>query len=111
MLARCLLAATAALPWSIAVGQDVRQPTCDARQNGRQAVTNAWGRELTRLAVHGDARAAEVLTAVYHLMAVPRVMLHPALFWAALRARIVGYGPAVPRPAGLDALVHSQPSR
>jgi hypothetical protein len=102
-----LFAATAALPWSIAVGQDVRQPTCDARQNVAQAVTNAWARELTRLAVHGNARAAEALTAIYHLMAVPRTMLHPALLGAALRARIGGYGPANPRPAGLDAMVHS----
>jgi len=102
-----LFAATAALPWSIAVGQDVRQPTCDARQTAAQAVTNAWGRELTRLAVHGNARAAGVLTAIYHLMAVPRVMLHPALLWAALRARVVGYGPAAPRPAGLEPLGRS----
>jgi 2-polyprenyl-6-methoxyphenol hydroxylase-like FAD-dependent oxidoreductase len=102
-----LIAATAALPWSIAVGQDVRQPTCDARQNAAQAVTNAWARELTRLAVHGNARAAEVLTGIYHLMAAPRTMLHPALLGAALRAKIVGYGPANPRPAGLDAMVHS----
>ena len=75
-----LFAATAALPWSIAVGQDVRQPTCDARQNVAQAVTNSWARELTRLAVHGNARAAEVLTGIYHLMAAPTTMLHPALF-------------------------------
>ena len=102
-----LFAATAALPWSIAVGQDVRQPTCDARQNVAQAVTNAWARELTRLAVHGNVRAAEVLTGIYHLMAAPTTMLHPALFGAALRAKIVGYGPANLRPAGLDAMVHS----
>ena len=104
-------ASTAALPWNIAAGQDLRQPTSDGHQNPSQRLINAWARELARLGIHGNARAAEVLTAMYHLMAAPRTLLHPALFWAAARARIVGYGPAAPRPAGLEAMVHSSLGR
>jgi 2-polyprenyl-6-methoxyphenol hydroxylase-like FAD-dependent oxidoreductase len=97
-------AATAALPWSIATGQDLRQPTSKGRQTRGQALTNAWARELSRLAVHGNARAMDVLTRMYHLVGSPRALLHPALFGAALLARVRGYGPAAGRPSGLAAL-------
>lgn len=100
-------AAAAALPWSVAVGQDLRAPTTEGTQTRSQALTNAWARELTRLAVHGNARAMSVMTRLYHLMGSPRMLLHPALLGAALRARVVGYGPAAPRPAGLDAMVRA----
>ncbi len=98
-------ASTASLPWEIAVGQDLRQPSSDGHQSQLQQLTNAWARELTRQGAHGNRRAATVMTSLYHLMAKPRVMLHPALFGAVLRAKIVGYGPAAPRPAGLKAMV------
>jgi len=97
-------ASTAALPWSIATGQDLRQPTSVGRQTRGQALTNAWARELSTLAVHGNTRAMDVLTRMYHLMGSPRSLLHPALFGSALRARIRGYGPAASRPIGLAAL-------
>ena len=100
-------ASTAELPWSIAVGQDLRHPSSEGRQTPSQRVTNAWARELTRLGIHGNMRASGVLTSLYHLMASPRTLLHPALFGAALRAKVVGYGPAAPRPAGLDAMVNA----
>ena len=99
------LAAIAAVPWSIAVGQDVRHPTCDGRQTRVQAVSNAWARELSRLGVHGNARAMSALTRLYHLMGSPVTLLHPALLGAALRARISGYGPAAQRPSALADLI------
>ena len=87
-------AAAAALPWSIATGQDLRQPTSSGRQTRGQVVMNAWARELSRLAVHGNARAMDTLTRMYHLMGSPRSLLHPAFVGSALRARVRGYGPA-----------------
>ena len=98
------LAATAALPWSIAIGQDLRLPSTNGRQTRSQLLTNAWARELSRLGIHGNARAVQVLNRIYHLMGSPRILLHPALVGAAIRARVVGYGPATPRPPALDAL-------
>jgi 2-polyprenyl-6-methoxyphenol hydroxylase-like FAD-dependent oxidoreductase len=97
-------AAVTALPWGIATGQDLRQPTSSGRQTRAQAVMNAWARELSRLAAHGDARAMEVLTRMYHLMGTPRSLLHPALVGSALRARVRGDGPAAGRPAALAGL-------
>ena len=58
----------------------------------------------TRLGIHGNARAVQVLNRIYHLMGSPRILLHPALVGAAIRAKVVGYGPATPRPPALDAL-------
>jgi len=98
-------ASATALPWSIAAAQDLRQPTSAGHQTRSQRLTNVWAQELTRLGIHGNKRAADVLASIYQLMAKPRVMLHPALFGAALRAKVVGYGPAAPRPAGLAAMV------
>jgi hypothetical protein len=97
-------AATAAGPWSGATGQDLRQPTSNGRLTRSQALMNAWARELSRLSVHGDAWATDVLTALFHLMSSPRTLLHPALFRSALLARVRGYGPAAGRPSGLAAL-------
>jgi hypothetical protein len=65
---------------------------------------NAWARELSRLAVHGDTRALGALTRMYHLMASRRILLHPALAGSALRARVRGYGPAAGRPPALAGL-------
>ncbi len=97
-------AAAAALPWSIAIGQDLRQPTSIGRATRGQALMNAWARELSRLAAHGDIRAMNVLTRMYHLIGSPRSLLHPAFFASALRARIRGYGPPAGRPPGLAGL-------
>ena len=97
-------AAAAALPWGIATGQDLRQPTSSGRQTPGQALMNAWARELSTLAVHGNIRAMTVLTRMYHLMGSPSSLLHPAFVGSALRARVRGYGPAAGRPPGLSGL-------
>jgi 2-polyprenyl-6-methoxyphenol hydroxylase-like FAD-dependent oxidoreductase len=88
----------AALPWAIASGEDLRYPTSSGRQPATQALLGRWTRELGRLGVHGNARANDALTRVYHLMGSPAMLFHPALTASAIRARLLGYGPATERP-------------
>ncbi len=95
------------LPWAIATSEDLRYPTSTGRQSLPQALLGRWTRQLARLAVHGDRRALAVLNRVYHLMGSPALLFHPALGAAAVRARLIGYGPPAPRPAALDALTRS----
>lgn len=94
----------AALPWQIAIGQDLRHPSTEGRQTAQQALSNAWVRQVSALGVHGNDRAVSTLTRLFHLMGPPRMLLHPALFGAAIRARVVGPGPASARPADLRSL-------
>jgi 2-polyprenyl-6-methoxyphenol hydroxylase-like FAD-dependent oxidoreductase len=94
-------AAVVRLPWAIATGEDVRFPTADRGPSGAQRLLRSWTAELTVLAVHGDRRAARILTGVYHLMAPPVLLFHPQLFASAAQARVRGQGPAAPRPQGL----------
>ncbi|NHC16441.1 NAD(P)/FAD-dependent oxidoreductase, partial [Motilibacter deserti] len=89
------------LPWAIATSEDSRYATSGVKRTPRQRLLGSWSREVGRLAVSGDARAGAALTLAYHLMAPPTVLLHPALFAAAARAHLRGYGPVPPRPAGL----------
>lgn len=96
-------AAVARLPWDIAAGQDLRQPTSSGHQSRLQTVSTAWAGELQRLAVHGDLHALRVLNKLYHLIGSPAAMLHPALLGAAVRARFRGYGPATARPSELPS--------
>jgi 2-polyprenyl-6-methoxyphenol hydroxylase-like FAD-dependent oxidoreductase len=91
----------AALPWAIATGEDLRYPTSEGTQSAAQALLGRWTRELGRLSVHGDARAQATLSRVYHLMAPPVSLFHPALLAAAARARVLGVGPPCPRPQTL----------
>jgi 2-polyprenyl-6-methoxyphenol hydroxylase-like FAD-dependent oxidoreductase len=86
------------LPWSIATSEDLRFPGDHAGQTRRQRVVGAWTRQLGLLAAHGDVRAQNTLSAVYQLMADPRVLFHPALFVAAARAKLRGLGRPNPRP-------------
>jgi 2-polyprenyl-6-methoxyphenol hydroxylase-like FAD-dependent oxidoreductase len=97
-------AAVAAMPWNIAISYDLRQPSTGGRQSLLQVVTNAWARELSRLGIHGNERAVLVLNRFYHLLGKPVEMLHPALIWAALVARLRGYGPGTTRPRDLITL-------
>lgn len=90
--------AAVSLPWSIAAGEDLRLPSSTGSQTLVQRLLSAWTRELGRLATHGHERAQSSVARVYHLMASPLLLFHPALFAGALRARVRGYGPAVPRP-------------
>lgn len=87
-----------ALPWAIASAEDLRLPTSTGTQTLLQRMMGAWTRELGRLSAHGHERAQSSLARVFHLIASPWLLYHPALFAAALRARIRGYGPPTPRP-------------
>ncbi|WP_258725595.1 NAD(P)/FAD-dependent oxidoreductase [Cellulomonas sp. NS3] len=92
-------ARVAALPWSIATGEDLRYASSDGRQPAVTALLGRWTRELGRLSVHGDELAHSTTMRVYHLMGSPWLLLRPGLVAAALRARVRGYGPAAGRPA------------
>ena len=108
------LARTATLPWAIAVGQDLRQPTSVGRQNRLQKVTSGWVRELGRQSARGSIRAELTVNRLFHMVASPVALLHPALLAAGARDRLSrwGDGKANPRPAALDLLsmVQDEPS-
>jgi 2-polyprenyl-6-methoxyphenol hydroxylase-like FAD-dependent oxidoreductase len=94
-------AGLARLPWQVATGQDLRQPSCPGRPSRSAALSNAWVLTVQKLAVHGNLRAYAALNRVYHLLAPPSVLVHPALLLAAARARVFGYPPPVARPTGV----------
>lgn len=87
-----------ALPWQIATSQDLRLPSCDGSPSATAELTRRWTEQVTLLAGHGDRRAQWALARLYHLVAPPRVLLHPALLAAATRARVGGLGAPNPRP-------------
>jgi flavin-dependent dehydrogenase len=89
------------LPWSIATATDLQYPTCQQRPTRLAALQDNWAKQLEKLSVHGNERASFARNSVYHLMAPPRRLLHPALIWAAVTAGVRGYGPANQRPATL----------
>jgi 2-polyprenyl-6-methoxyphenol hydroxylase-like FAD-dependent oxidoreductase len=90
-----------ALPWSVATATDLQFPTCQQDPTRLGALQDNWAKQLEKLSVHGNARAAFALSSVYHLMAPPRRLLQPALIWASVIGGLRGYGPANPRPADL----------
>jgi len=95
------LAEVVELPWAIAAGQDLRFPTSQGRQTRRQALISNWGRQVGHLASCGNARAAAVLSRMYHLMGAPLEIFHPALIGAVALARVRGFPAGNPRPAML----------
>jgi 2-polyprenyl-6-methoxyphenol hydroxylase-like FAD-dependent oxidoreductase len=103
-------ARTVALPWSIATSEDLRYPASAGRQTPTQVLLGRWSRTLGALAASGDARAQNVLGRVYHLMASPALLFDPMLMASAIRARVRGFGPPVPRPPSLAEL-GDHPSR
>jgi hypothetical protein len=98
------LASVADLPWDIATGEDLRQPSSEGEQSPTQQLLGRWSAELATLATHGDPAAYRTFAGVYHLMAPPWELFRPALFLAAARARLRGLPPPVPRPGVLDRL-------
>lgn len=98
------LARVAALPWAIAVGADLRQPTSSGRQNPAQRLTSAWVRELNRQAVHGSESAHLAVQRLAHLIGSPAGLLHPALLAGAVSSRIGRRRRPEPRPPALDML-------
>lgn len=98
------LARVAGLPWAIATGADLRQPTSSGHQNRAQRMTSAWVRELNRQAVHGSERAHLAVQRLAHLIGSPAGLVHPALLAGVTRGRIGRRHPAATRPDGLDQL-------
>ncbi len=96
-------AAVTDLPWSIATGEDRRYLPDGPPASRVEDLLGRWTRELGRLSTHGDRSAHDAITRVYHLVGSPWLLLQPQLLVAALRARLVGYGPATPRPRILAA--------
>lgn len=91
-----------ALPWAVATATDLQYPTCPQNPTRLGALQDNWVKQLEKLSVHGNARAATALSSIYHLMTGPRTLLQPALILAALNGRLRGYGPANRRPAELQ---------
>ncbi|MGB6023269.1 MAG: hypothetical protein WBG89_13160, partial [Ornithinimicrobium sp.] len=91
-------ARVAALPWAIATSEDRRHPSCAGSPKKHEALLGRWTQELGRLAGHGDERAQNAMSQVYHLMGSPLLLFQPALVAASIRARMRGYGPDTGRP-------------
>lgn len=82
------LARSANLPWTMATSQDRQLLTTPQRARPVEAVVGWWGAEVARLAGAGDARAADILQAVTHLMSHPIVLFTPPLLAASVRSRL-----------------------
>jgi len=102
------IARAAAVPWAVAVGQDLWQPTSVGEQNRVQKLTSGWVRELGRLSTYGNVRAQLTVARVFHMVVPPAALLHPALLVASagdrLRSRFGHSRPQAPRPDALDLL-------
>jgi flavin-dependent dehydrogenase len=90
--------------WSMATGEDLRQPSSGRSQNVTQRALGVWGAQLARLAAAGNEQAYWTFAQVYHLMIEPRALYSPALALAVARAGVRGFGPSAPRPAVLNRL-------
>ena len=99
------LAAVADFPWAVATGEDRHYlPVPGPLPLGRR-LTDAWLGQVGQLLVDGNPRAVVTFGRVYHLMASPRELVHPALVLAAARRRRRGRNTtAPPRPAVLAEL-------
>jgi len=91
------------LPWSVATTEDVRYlPGGNPRLV--QRLLTLWSTELALLAQNGNRRALQTFGSVYHLMASPALLVHPALVAAVLRRRVSRRSTPHPRPAVLTEL-------
>ncbi|MFL6063852.1 MAG: FAD-dependent oxidoreductase [Friedmanniella sp.] len=100
------LSAVADLPWAVASGEDRHYLPAPEPVPLARRMTDAWVAEVALLMLEGDPRASRTLGRVYHLMASPRELAHPALVLAVGR-RHLRRRPTrpLPRPAVLDELV------
>ena len=98
------IGATADLPWSVATSEDRRHGASLGISSWSQRLVGRWTGYLAQLAAHGDRAAYLAFARVYHLMASPAMLYHPAVIASACRAAVRGMPEAVPRPAALNAL-------
>jgi 2-polyprenyl-6-methoxyphenol hydroxylase-like FAD-dependent oxidoreductase len=98
------IGATADLPWSVATSEDRRHETSSGTPSWSQRLVGRWTGHLAQLAARGDRAAYLAFARVYHLMASPAALYHPAVIASACRAAVRGMPDPVPRPAALKAL-------
>jgi flavin-dependent dehydrogenase len=98
------IGATADLPWLVATTEDLRHPSSTGSQKFLQRLVGLWSGELGRLAAHGDRDAYLAFARVYHLMAGPAMLFHPAVIFSVGRAAVRGMPEPNPRPRALNAL-------
>jgi len=88
------------LPWSLSTGADRSFPAAsDGRQRPFERALGWWATQVGALSTHGDDRAQQSLSRLYHLVGSPAELLAPALVLSVVRGRLAGLPPAVPRPA------------
>ena len=97
------LSEVADLPWSIATGADLRQPSANHTPAPQERLFGLWVERLARLAAAGDAAATVVFSQIYNLTATPSMLFHPLLVGGVLRSLLAPLR-TMPRPAVLDAI-------
>jgi flavin-dependent dehydrogenase len=98
------IGAAADMPWLVATTEDLRHPSSSGTQTKVQRLVGLWTAQLARLAAHGDRGAYLAFARVYHLMAAPAMLFHPAVIISACRAALRGMPEENPRPRLLKAL-------
>lgn len=98
------LAGVTTLPWGICTSEDLTYPSAPGDPSRADRVFSWWVDQVSLLALHGDERAAATLGGVYHLMAPPSRLLHPALVGSAATRRLRRTGPPAKRPDQLPSL-------
>jgi len=98
------IGAAADMPWLVATTEDLRHPSSSGTQTKMQRLVGLWTTQLARLAAHGDRGAYLAFARVYHLMAAPAMLFHPAVIISACRAALRGMPEENPRPRLLKAL-------
>ena len=97
------LSDVAELPWNIATGADLRQPSAEHRPSPKERLFTAWTEGLARSAAHGDIAATVVFGQLYHLTAPASTLFSPLLVGGVLRS-IFTPAPRGTRPDVLNAI-------
>ena len=84
------------IPWSIAVGNDLRMPETSGPRPLVVKLINAYIGKLHK-AAHHDPQVALAFHRVGNLLAPPPSILHPRIAWRVFRGQSSGTAPAVPR--------------
>ena len=76
------------VPWSIAVGNDLRMPEATGNRTLPVKLINAYMRKLHR-AAHHDAEVTLAFHRVGNLLAPPSSILHPRIAWRVFRQNVL----------------------
>jgi hypothetical protein len=92
------------VPWSTAVGNDLRFPEIDGRRTAMTRIVN-WYLGRLHHAAHHDAQVSVAFLKVVNLLAPPPSILRPGIVWRVLRANLwPNRGKAAPQPTHLPAI-------